>query len=270
MPIIKLSSFSLAIGALFIINVSCDAKMNPFTNVTSRQTAEKNLDAATASTSGNFDSAQAGAGDRDDDLPPQNNSSGAGGAGKGDNKDDSAGAGGGSRRGGGEFRTQTQGGWGAKASGNNPGSYRDQHFKIAFPEGLKMGCDGGFTSLFTTSAAIEAFLPAGSTAGVLKENLTDPVDTPAGVLAGQIVALSLSVGFDRADSNFSASATPLANLVATEGKCKDMSVGDILAMANKVVGGCEGASLSPSEINECVDKVNNSFVDGVKHTGYLK
>ncbi len=32
----------------------------------------------------------------------------------------------------GQYRTQTQGGWGAHAAGDNPGSYRDAHFNEAF------------------------------------------------------------------------------------------------------------------------------------------
>src|SRR3989344_5045106 len=31
--------------------------------------------------------------------------------------------------------TYTQGGWGTKASGNNPGTYRDENFSAAFPSG---------------------------------------------------------------------------------------------------------------------------------------
>ncbi|MEE9461087.1 MAG: hypothetical protein V3V53_04610, partial [Bacteroidales bacterium] len=37
------------------------------------------------------------------------------------------------------YRTQTPGGWGAKAAGNNPGTYRDLNFDNAFPNGLVVG-----------------------------------------------------------------------------------------------------------------------------------
>ncbi|MBF0441975.1 MAG: hypothetical protein HQK54_08735 [Oligoflexales bacterium] len=189
----------------------------------------------------------------------------------GDNRDDIdkdnvTESGGGSQ----DFRTQTQGGWGTKAAGNNPGSYRDQHFKEAFPDGLKIGCDTGYTAVFTTSSAIQSFLPAGGTPGRLTANMTNPTGSPAGVLAGQMVALTLSLGFDRANPDFSKSDAFLGDLTAASGKCKDMNVGAILAAANNVIGGCSGMTFSPSEINECVDAVNNSYVDGTKNSGFLK
>src|SRR5215510_9913562 len=40
----------------------------------------------------------------------------------------------------GQFRTQTQGGWGAPPAGNNPGAYLHAHFATAFPTGLTIGC----------------------------------------------------------------------------------------------------------------------------------
>ena len=61
----------------------------------------------------------------------------------------------------GQYRTQTQGGWGSRASGNNPGTYRDSHFDYAFPNGLQVGCD--LTLNLTNSQAVENFLPAGGT-----------------------------------------------------------------------------------------------------------
>lgn len=168
----------------------------------------------------------------------------------------------------GDFRTQTPGGWGAPASGNNPGTYRDANFAAAFPNGLTIGCSGGHTALFTSAKAIESFMPAGSTPGVLDKDTVDPLSTSAGVLAGQVVALSLSVGFDAYDPNFGASDLSIVNLVATSGACKGMTAGQILRVANAVLGGCS-SQMAPSEINSCVDAINNNFVDGERSGGYL-
>ena len=57
----------------------------------------------------------------------------------------------------GDFRSQTQGGWGSTCSGNNPGCYRDTHFDTAFPDGVTIGCDGGESLTFTSSAAVRDF-----------------------------------------------------------------------------------------------------------------
>jgi hypothetical protein len=168
----------------------------------------------------------------------------------------------------GDFRTQTPGGWGAPASGNNPGAYRDANFDSAFPSGLSIGCSSGYTALFTSASAIEAFVPAGGTPGVLDQDLVDPVTTSGGVLAGHVVALSLAVGFDASDPNFGGTSMTITSLVATSGACAGMTVAQILHLANSIVGGCN-AQLTPSEITSCVDAINNNFVDGAKAGGYL-
>jgi hypothetical protein len=168
----------------------------------------------------------------------------------------------------GDFRTQTPGGWGAPASGNNAGAYRDAHFDSAFPGGLTIGCSGGHTAHFTSAKAIENFLPNGTTPGVLDQDYVDPLFTSAGILAGHTVALTLAVGFDGYDPDFGASGMEIKHLVAASGTCKGMTVQQILQLANAVVGGCS-TQLDPSAITTCVDSVNNNFVDGAKANGYL-
>jgi hypothetical protein len=168
----------------------------------------------------------------------------------------------------GDFRTQTPGGWGAPAAGNNAGAYRDANFDSAFPGGLTIGCSGGHTAHFTSAKAIENFLPNGSTPGVLDQDYVDPLFTSAGILAGHTVALTLAVGFDAYDPNFGASGMEIKHLVAASGTCKGMTVQQILQVANAVVGGCS-TQLDPSAITTCVDSINNNFVDGAKANGYL-
>ena len=91
------------------------------------------------------------------------------------------------------FRTQTQGGWGTSPSGSNPGTYLHQNFSGAFPSGLIIGCNN--ILVLTTASAITAFLPSGSTALMLPTGiLTDPNNNYGNVLAGQLVAATLSVG----------------------------------------------------------------------------
>jgi hypothetical protein len=170
----------------------------------------------------------------------------------------------------GQFYTITQGGWGAEAHGDNPGTYRDANFDAAFPSGLVIGDSGGHTATFTTAAAIEAFLPAGETAGTLVQNYTDPTTTSAGVLAGQVVALTLNVGFDLNDPDFSASATNLKDLVIvdTESPFKGWTVEEVLDEANDFLAGF-GSSYTASQINECVDTINKNFENGTVDNGFL-
>lgn len=161
------------------------------------------------------------------------------------------------------LRTQTQGGWGTRANGNNPGTYRDNNFSGCFPNGVTIGCANGYTLQFTSSAAIEAFLPQGGTPAVLTYSDTNPIASDGGVLAGQVLALSLSVGFDACNVNFGADCHLLGDMVLGPGAgdFAGMTVGDFLDLANNVLGGCDTA-YTPAQVNAVADAINNSFVDG--------
>lgn len=182
----------------------------------------------------------------------------------------------------GQFRTQTQGGWGNAANGNNPGVYRDGNFTTAFPSGLVIGESNGYNATFTTSLAVQNFLPQGGNSAVFVGNYVDPTTTNAGVFAGQVTALSLSVGFDECslagdcaefaplEDDRDPSATALADLVVVDASyaCEGMSVGDILDEANLAISG-QSSSLDINQLNECVSSINENFVDGTNDEGFL-
>jgi len=166
----------------------------------------------------------------------------------------------------GDFRTQTQGGWGTAAQGGNPGAYRDANFAAAFPDGLVVG--GPNTAAFTSSYSVQQALPTGGTAGALAQSYVNPVTSEAGVLLGQVVALSLSVGFDLYDPNFGASSTNLKDLVVASGTFAGITVEQVLAEANTIIGG-GWSSYSASQINDAVSAINENFVDGTAVGSYL-
>lgn len=170
----------------------------------------------------------------------------------------------------GDFRTQTQGGWGASCRGGNPGCYRDSHFDSCFPSGLEVGRSAGFAASFTSSGDVEAFLPQGGTAAPFFQDHVNPTSTEAGVLAGQATALTLSVTFDRCDAGFGASATHLGNLEVCDASspCNGMTVDEVLAEGNAVLGGFS-SSFSPSDINGCLSRINENFVDGTQVGSFL-
>lgn len=172
------------------------------------------------------------------------------------------------------FRTQTQGGWGTGCKGVNPGCYRDAHFAAAFPNGLLIGAKDGYSILLTSSSAVEDFLPQGGPASKLTKNHVDPTTTEAGVLAGQICALSLSVYFDINDTDFGASPVLLKNLIFKdvaneENPFNGMTVEQILAIANTILSGLS-QPYSYSQINDAVSKINENFVDGLMDGGFLR
>lgn len=167
----------------------------------------------------------------------------------------------------GDYRTQTQGGWGSGCKGNNPGCYRDANFATAFPNGLTIGCQAGFTLTLTSSAAVEAYLPCGGPAGVLTQNYTDP-GCIGNVFSSQLIAASLSVGFDDADPNFGGSTDALEDLVLATGPLAGVSVGDVIAEANNAIGGC-GSIYSIGDLNSALTTINENFVDGTINKGDL-
>jgi hypothetical protein len=170
----------------------------------------------------------------------------------------------------GDFRTQTQGGWGAGCQGENPGCYRDDHFASCFPTGLVVGDTSGFTVELTSSGAVEGFLPQGGRAASLIQSHVDPTSTEAGVLAGQLVALTLSVNFDICDPDFGRSPLRLRNLLVCDATsvCNERTVGNLLAEANAVLAGLPSV-FTAAEISECLARVNENFVDGTQVGTYL-
>ena len=161
------------------------------------------------------------------------------------------------------FRTQTPGGWGSSANGDNPGTYRDANFAAAFPNGLTIGCTN--TLVLTSSAAVEAFLPSSGQPSVLPNGTS--VDPNLGnTFAGHLVAATLTLGFDAYDANFSSNSLSIADLVYNSGIFTGMTVGEVVAIANDVIGGCS-IEYSPSQLTQGLALFNENYVDGTTDNG---
>ena len=161
----------------------------------------------------------------------------------------------------GDFRTQTQGGWGTECNGNNPGCYRDAHFESCIGA-LDLGDSSHFVLTLDNTGAVETFLPQGGTPAALDMWYYNPASTSAGVLGGQLTALSLSVAFDQCDASFGASDVALADLVAQSGSCQGWTVQQIIDEGTCVISGRSDCVLTPSQINECLSSSNETFIDG--------
>ena len=166
----------------------------------------------------------------------------------------------------GEFKTFTIGGWGTNCNGNNPGCYRDANFDGAFPDGLVIGC-GSNTLTFTSSSAIANYLPAGGSPALLSGNAVDPTTT-RGVLSSQLIALTLAVGFDVYDTNFSSSGASFSALTIKSGTFAGMSISSFLQIANNIIGGCS-SQYSLSALNEAATALNENFDNGNVDNGYV-
>jgi len=167
------------------------------------------------------------------------------------------------------FRTYTQGGWGSTPNGNNPGAFLQNNFATAFPNGLTIGCNN--TLKLTSATAVRNFLPNGTTPYALPAgNLVNPTKTNySNVLAGQMVALALNMGFDVAFPNFASSTANLKDLEISSGPFAGKTVQQLFDAANAKIGGCTSMNNSFSEFNAAIDKINNSYDNGVIKSSFL-
>jgi hypothetical protein len=166
------------------------------------------------------------------------------------------------------FKTFTNGGWGTQCNGGNPGCYRDANFAAAFPNGLTIGC-GSNTLKLTSSAAVQAFLPSGTSARALDAgSMVDPGGSYRNVLAGQLVAVTLAAGFDAYDPNFSTNTNSFSDLIIANGTFSGMTVSQFLNVANQVIGGCS-TEYSFSDVNVAATAINENYDNGTVNNGYL-
>lgn len=161
------------------------------------------------------------------------------------------------------YKTFTQGGWGAKPSGNNPGKFLSNNFASVYPNDLRIG--GTKTIKLTSARAIERFLPQGGTPAKLTHSYTDPTSSIT-VFAGQVLALQLNVDF----SAKGLTRAGLGNLIVVSGELEGATVNEVLELANRVLGGGTLPwGLSISELNNVVSKINENFDGGSQNNGYL-
>lgn len=165
-----------------------------------------------------------------------------------------------------EFHTQTQGGWGSSPNGNNPGRYLHDNFDNAFPNGIVIG-KGNNKARFTSAQSITDFLPSGGKPQALSETHTNPTGLGNNLLS-QTLALELSVGFDKYDSDFSKSNYNFHNAYITSGAFKGWKISELLEETNNVLGG-EDSQYKPSELNDALSKCNQAFVDGKKKGSFI-
>jgi hypothetical protein len=170
--------------------------------------------------------------------------------------------------GGAAFTTYTQGGWGARPKGNNPGQLLKAKFSTVYPGGsVSIGMSKVVT--FTSAAAIETFLPAGGTAAAFSKSETNPKSTAAGVFAGQVLALRLSVDF----SNAGITRLGLGDLKVVSGPLAGYTVTQVLLMGNAAIGGYAAylpAGVTIAVLNSAIDAINNNFDNGTTNHGYLQ
>jgi hypothetical protein len=167
-----------------------------------------------------------------------------------------------------QFKTYDQAAWGTSASKNNSGTYRNTNFPTAFPTGAMIGMADGHNVLFTNAKAVQLYLPATGAASVLNESGVNVTKTSAGILGGEVLSLTLNVGFDDADESFGSSTTKLKDLVVADGICAGMTVQQVLDAGNALLSGLS-VSLTPLQLQNCTHMINKNYYNGSVDNGHL-
>ena len=162
----------------------------------------------------------------------------------------------------GQLRTQTQNGWGSDDTASHARKYLDSNFAHAFPAGLKVGCGAGFSVTMTTAQAIRTLLPTDGKAEALRRSYTDPTSL-RNKLVGELIALTLNVGFDKYDSTFGHATKHLEDMYIREGKFKGWTVAQFLATANKTLGKCI-SSHNLEDYWNWARKINENYLNGTQ------
>lgn len=158
----------------------------------------------------------------------------------------------------GVYCSYTQGGWGQNTcAGENVACLRNEHFDDVYATDVTIGCAGGFTASFTTSAAVGAYMPVTGTPGLLLADYVDEVPS-GGTFAGQLFAATLNIDF--ANAGYTGSPD-YDELVFPFGPFEGMSVGALVALANDVIGGCQSLpeGTSYSTFTFWLDVANRNF-----------
>jgi len=168
------------------------------------------------------------------------------------------------------IRTEYQLMWGAYPLNGNQAAYMNSNFAAAFPAPnyLTIGC-GSRTLRLTSGSAIFSFLPSSGSPASLPSGLsTNPGSSIANTLAGELVALKLSVRFDEMNPSFSASTVLLKNMVIANGTFAGWTVQQLIAAADSRIGSC-GGSYSRATLSAAITAVNEGYVGGTLNSGYL-
>lgn len=167
-------------------------------------------------------------------------------------------------------RTETQGIWGATPQNNNPANYLSQNFAAAFPAPnyLTIGFYGRKVTL-TNATAVKNLLPLRGNPTMLPTgNATNPA-TLNNRLAGELIALKISVRFDEQDPAFSSSSTLLKDMQIASGPFAGWTVQNLISAADARLGGDTYYTQTFQQFTQALNSVNMTYRGGQTDTGYL-
>ncbi len=191
----------------------------------------------------------------------------------------------------GDLVTFTQERWGEDCASGSVGCLRDTHFAPVFPAGLVLGDPDGpdadlfFAALFTSSQAVEDFLPAAGTPALLGQDHVNPLVTSAGAFAGELAAAKLNAGFDLAGVFDPQKGLPQVNLAGlvfvanVHPLIRGLSVAEVIYLSDLVISGELPAPVdldgngsgdaTLQDLSAALQAFNANFADGLVNQGSL-
>lgn len=157
------------------------------------------------------------------------------------------------------FATYSQGGW-----RNNPVATQ---YLDTLSGNIIIGDLNSDYALFDSAEAIKDYLPEWGTPSALHGQYINPTHTPAGVLGGQTLALTLNLLYNN-DAQVCGYNFANLEVADSESICYGMSVEEVLNTANEFLAGSR-CGLTFSKINKCAEKINLNFLEGLVDNGYL-
>jgi len=156
----------------------------------------------------------------------------------------------------GDFTTFSKGGY---RGNGEPGQFLIANFASAFPTGLVIGQEPGFSATWTNVNNLRTFLGQGGPSGRLTADTLNATSTAGGNLASQTAALGLNVRFAAGFGDLRVcGATYQSTGVAGD------TVATVLAKVNSYLsGGALPTGMSAGALNSLVEKLNTAFDGGV-------
>jgi hypothetical protein len=159
-----------------------------------------------------------------------------------------------------QYVTGTPADWGATARPNNAAALLFRRWGSIYRKGLIVG--GTYKIKLTSQRATDEFLPASGAPAPLRKHYGNPLTTEAGAFAGEVVALKINLDFSGAKI-LPPGLTKLK--IAPGNKLAGRNVGEILTLANQVLGGrlvALPAGCSLEDLYNVVASINANFANG--------
>ncbi len=114
---------------------------------------------------------------------------------------------------------------------------------------------------FTTTAAVDNYLPARGTPGVFSNTLTNPESTSAGVFGGQLLAAMLTQYYTKTWSDLS-KLTFATSCRDVSTAIRGLTVNQVIFIANQVISGSSSTAYrayTPSMLSQALTVFNEAF-----------